>query len=491
MCGENPTISNQYPIMKKIFITLICLISLAQMSLAQNPEVKQALGLKYLFVDYMGPNGGNISDFNKYTSGLEISYNRNINNFINLSVPLRFSTAHYTDSLERAVMAELGAQAQFVYFRPTSIFTPYAVLGAHAAYDTENSEFIPMVPVGMGFDVALSRSAILNLQIEYKLAPGVDNRNNVNIGLGFKYLLGKGGDDGISRKPKISDYDEDGVPDTEDLCPEVKGVMALKGCPDQDQDGLADFDDDCPTEPGLPEMGGCPDRDGDGVVDSKDNCPDQPGVAENNGCPPLADRDKDGVPDDQDRCPYAAGSPATQGCPDRDGDGIIDSEDACPTSPGSATYRGCPDSDGDGIHDGIDRCPGTPGLASNSGCPIIPEEDREVLEYAKTAVQFDTGKSTLKSESKVVLDQIAQIMRDNPSYSLNISGHTDSVGDAIKNLNLSESRAKACYDYLISKGIDSNRLSYVGFGETRPIASNETASGKRQNRRVEFEVKFK
>ena len=97
----------------------------------------------------------------------------------------------------------------------------------------------------------------------------------------------------------------------------------------------------------------------------------------------------------------------------------------------------------------------------------------------------------LRPESTPVLNQILDILNRYEDYGLAISGHTDATGDTYTNLSLSESRAKACYDYLIAKGVSTDRLSYVGFGETRPIATNATDEGRRLNRRVEFEIKFK
>ena len=104
------------------------------------------------------------------------------------------------------------------------------------------------------------------------------------------------------------------------------------------------------------------------------------------------------------------------------------------------------------------------------------------------AVQFDTGRSTLKSESFDVLRQIADIMRRYPDYNLTISGHTDNTGKASSNQTLSERRANACFEYLITQGISGNRMTFAGFGESKPIASNDTLRGRTLNRRVEFNL---
>jgi len=286
------------------------------------------------------------------------------------------------------------------------------------------------------------------------------------------------------------DSDGDGVPDDFDACPTVPGIAAFAGCPDRDGDGVQDSRDDCPDVAGLIEMKGCPDSDGDGIADHVDECPTVYGPASNNGCPLMErkDSDGDGVMDDVDLCPTVPGLAKFAGCPDTDGDGIEDSMDKCPKVAGLAAFMGCPDTDGDGLEDSKDKCPNTPGPISNDGCPVIAAADREVLSFAMKAVQFELGKATLKAESFSILNQIVSIMNKYPDYKLTIEGHTDNTGTAEVNQKLSESRAKACYDYLQQKGIPSRRLAYKGYGQSRPIADNSTYSGRTLNRRVEFNL---
>lgn len=284
------------------------------------------------------------------------------------------------------------------------------------------------------------------------------------------------------------DADFDGVADKDDPCPKQFGK--LKGCPDSDGDGVADKDDQCPGQAGI--LNGCPDTDNDGVADKDDLCPTQSGTL--NGCP---DTDNDGVADKDDPCPTQTGT--IGGCPDTDNDGVADKEDKCPNQSGPASNGGCPpaptpkpaavgDSDGDGVTDDIDRCPTTPGIASNRGCPEVRQETKQQLSLAMDAVQFETGKATLVRSSYDILDGIVEIMRQYPDYKLAISGHTDDIGDDERNLKLSTDRAKACYDYLVFRGVRADRLRFAGFGETRPIADNRTPAGRERNRRVEFEL---
>jgi outer membrane protein OmpA-like peptidoglycan-associated protein len=314
------------------------------------------------------------------------------------------------------------------------------------------------------------------------------------------------------------DGDGDGVADKDDKCPTVAGPASNNGCPvlkDSDGDGFPDETDPCPTQAG--KFGGCPDTDGDGVADNLDKCPTVAGPASNNGCPEVKDTDGDGVPDDQDPCPTQAGK--FGGCPDTDGDGVADNLDKCPTVAGPASnngcpvamkdsdgdgfpdetdpcpkvagkFGGCPDTDGDGVPDNKDKCPSTPGPVSNGGCPEVKKEVTDRLAYATKAVQFETGKAMLKNESYAVLDEVVGIMRSNADYKLSISGYTDNVGSDESNLKLSQQRAKACYDYLIFRGIKADRIRNAGFGSARPIADNKTEDGRVQNRRVEFELFF-
>jgi outer membrane protein OmpA-like peptidoglycan-associated protein len=101
---------------------------------------------------------------------------------------------------------------------------------------------------------------------------------------------------------------------------------------------------------------------------------------------------------------------------------------------------------------------------------------------------FDVKAFQLKPESFEELDRVVMLMKDNPNLKIQISGHTDNLGSPSDNLTLSNNRAKAVVTYLVSNGIDIKRMTYKGFGETRPVASNETEAGKSRNRRTELNV---
>jgi len=296
-----------------------------------------------------------------------------------------------------------------------------------------------------------------------------------------------------------TDTDRDGVADLDDRCPEVPGKAEFAGCPDTDGDGLPDAEDACPTQPGPREAQGCPqakDSDGDGTPDDIDRCPldseDQDGFQDEDGCPDP-DNDGDGIVDKVDACPATPGPIENRGCPilDRDGDGVPDAEDRCPAEAGPREHGGCPvlDRDKDGINDDLDRCPDEPGVAPD-GCPrkytlVEVKKDRIVI---KQQVHFATAKWKVLPDSFALLDQVVQVLKDQPAMHLSIEGHTDSVGGEAMNMKLSQARAEAVRDYLVKKGVATERLEAVGYGPTKPIASNKSETGRAQNRRTEFRI---
>lgn len=265
------------------------------------------------------------------------------------------------------------------------------------------------------------------------------------------------------------------------------GLTFKFGGKDTDGDGIYDKDDACPLVAGLKQFKGCPDTDGDGIIDGNDSCPDVAGLAEFQGCP---DTDGDGIADKDDACPDVAGPKALNGCPDADGDGIADKSDKCPQVKGPKENGGCPwpDTDGDGVLDKDDKCPDVKGTVANNGCPEISEEQILKLNaYAKT-ILFNSGKATFQQQTFPVLQSIVAILKEYPSSRFSIEGHTDSDGKDAMNQKLSEDRAAAVRTYLTDNGIAADRLTSVGYGETKPIDSNKTKKGKANNRRVEVKL---
>jgi outer membrane protein OmpA-like peptidoglycan-associated protein len=287
------------------------------------------------------------------------------------------------------------------------------------------------------------------------------------------------------------DTDGDGIPDSEDACVTVAGLKEFKGCPDTDGDKIIDSEDTCPTVAGLVALKGCPDQDADGVTDAEDVCPENAGPKENQGCP---DQDTDGLFDYVDNCPMVAGPRENQGCPwpDTDADGLLDKDDDCPNLAGPEANKGCPykDSDADGLLDKDDECPNTPGPKTNKGCPIIEQAVIEVLKTAFDNLEFESAKDVIFESSKPSLNELAEVLKKKTTWKLEIAGHTDNVGDDNGNLVLSKKRAEALKAYLVSQGVEEARLRTLYFGETKPIATNDTPEGRQKNRRVEMKIVF-
>ena len=213
-------------------------------------------------------------------------------------------------------------------------------------------------------------------------------------------------------------------------------------------------------DPGYPIDPSCyGDADGDGVADPLDKCPDTP----------------KGVKVDAKGCAL-----------DSDGDGVADADDQCPGTPAGAKVdaKGCAlDSDGDGVADYADKCPGTP-----AGAKV--DKDGCAKQIILQNVKFELNSNQLTAASRAVLDDVAASLKGRSDISgIQVIGHTDSTGAAAYNQALSEKRAKAVADYLISKGVDASLLSSKGMGESQPVADNSTAEGRAANRRVELQVK--
>lgn len=426
------------------------------------------------------------------------------------------------------------------FFRPVNWFNlaaSYSILNGHggnvgaalgfAPYDgimlTLAADYIPCVFADMS---PLTNSSTPQYYLPYK-TPGV------NVAMGFSIVWGTN---------KKRDADKDGVLDKIDMCPKTPRNVRVDafGCPvDTDGDGVPDYLDECQDTPaeayGLVDETGCSkDGDADGVADYKDLCPNTPEEARNsvdeNGC--TRDTDKDGVPDYRDDCPNtlpeAVNHVDEHGCDkDSDGDGVPDYMDKCPNTPVEAynyiNEFGCPldldedgvpdymdkcprtvyaarqhvdtcgcdkDTDLDGIPDYLDECPYVAGVKENKGCPQIKRAVTTLLKKAMTGIQFETGKAVILKKSYPILNEIAKVFIDNPTYIIEVQGHTDNVGNAEVNMNLSEKRAQAVRDYLIKAGVQAERMTAHGYGSTEPIADNSTKAGRAKNRRVEFKITF-
>ncbi len=159
------------------------------------------------------------------------------------------------------------------------------------------------------------------------------------------------------------------------------------------------------------------------------------------------------------------------------------------------------DDDMDGVANKFDKCPNTPAntVVDGAGCPlkvpapiirekvIVTEADRKVVGEAIKNLEFELGKATIKERSFPTLDRVADLLVQK-NFSLKLAGHTDNTGSMALNLALSKDRAEAVKAYLVSKGANASTIEATGYGPNQPIATNKTAAGRQQNRRVEFSL---
>ncbi|MCP5160649.1 MAG: OmpA family protein [Hahellaceae bacterium] len=235
------------------------------------------------------------------------------------------------------------------------------------------------------------------------------------------------------------------------------------------------------------------DSDGDGVADDQDQCASTAAgtAVDAVGCPLVVDADGDGVKDNMDRCPGTASGVKVDasGCPvvaDADNDGVADERDQCPgTAPGTPVdATGCLlDTDKDGVTDAKDACPNTPkgALVEANGCT------KKLLETVSLSldVKFASGKTDVPPAYRGEVEKLAQFLTQYPDTSVVVEGHTDDRGADKLNQRFSQLRADAVRRVLVGEmGIAAERVTSVGYGESRPIADNATAEGRQKNRRV-------
>ena len=282
---------------------------------------------------------------------------------------------------------------------------------------------------------------------------------------------------------------------------------------DTDLDGILDRDDACIEEPEdrdtFEDLDGCPDidNDQDGILDVDDDCmheaEDFDEFEDWDGCPEF-DNDHDGFDDYEDECPYDAedrdGYRDGDGCPepDNDGDGILDLNDRCPNHPedldGFEDNDGCEDTDNDsdGHPDAVDACENDPetwnGFEDRDGCPDTTPLELERFTGVIKGINFEVNSDQITVSSYHVLNEAADVLVKYPDLKIEVQGHTDSDGSDDFNFELSDRRAAAVVAYLVDRGVPAERLTWMGYGESRPLLDNDTTDAKAVNRRVEFHV---
>ncbi len=388
-----------------------------------------------------------------------------------------------------------------------------------AGADTDGQQY--SVSGGLRFEPRLGSVGRLFLDGNVGLGiTAAQNRLSVDAGLGFEFALSRG----VGLGPVVryghlfaaegsQDHQSDAQYWSGGLSLSLRVAPTLAGPLDTDGDGILDADDGCPTEAAGPtpdpERPGCPmrDRDGDGVTDAQDLCPNEAQGEHPDpsrlGCPAV-DSDHDGVFDAQDLCPTTPQGdhpdPTRLGCPDGDDDvdGVLNHADQCPQEPAGLqpdTARpGCPlpDRDHDTVPDATDACPDVVGAPDvnprRNGCPgLVVVRDGMIV--ILQPVFFATNRDRVLAPSMRVLSAVVAALRAQPQIRrIGVEGHTDNVGSDEANLSLSQRRAQAVATWLTQHGIDPARVEARGFGASRPIVPNDTASGRAANRRVEFHI---
>ncbi len=496
--------------MKKIIAALFLFIAIGiQNNKAQTNQHLYGIGIHFGNLEYNGDLGNSFYKFNDPQVLGGISFAKYMSPSWDIECLLAAGKLGYTPDRKpnqfRGTLIDFNLYAKFKFnngkiMKEDARIAPYLFLGIGDAYYKSNYvSYVKLVPKGYGIDFNFPFGAGLNIRLtdlaslklqstfHYSVTDTYDgtqtSKTNYSDGYLFNtvavvFNLGK------------KDTDKDGIADKKDNCPltPLKVLVDKNGCPlDKDGDGIADYLDKCPEVKGMITAEGCLDADADSVRDDQDACINVFGPVTFRGCP---DSDNDGLPDVYDKCPKMAGSVELNGCLDADGDGVMDDVDACLNEKGTTENQGCADSDADGVLDKNDKCISIAGLASNMGCPEIKEETKKIFEQALRGIQFETGKDIIKKQSFSILDNVVKVMKENESYKLIIAGHTDMEGEDSKNLILSQNRANAVKKYLVDKSIDAARLSAIGYGETKPVESNDTKEGRSKNRRVEFTVQF-
>jgi outer membrane protein OmpA-like peptidoglycan-associated protein len=439
--------------MKKILLVIIGL-GLFVVSFAQ-PDYKKrpSFGIHFVLNDFKTAQSIRSSGLastvnsklwhktNGMTPGIAISYLQGMSENLDFVGSVAGSFLNYpnakTPSTDPRLLLEGTASVNLKLLSDKYIINPFLTAGIGAS--KFGGYYSAFIPAGIGAQVKIVDEIYFMLNSQYRI-PVTENAS-------YHFYHSAGVVANLTKKK-------------EPAPPVVVPIPVVEPPKDRDGDGVLDVDDKCPDVAGLASLQGCPDRDGDGIADGDDKCPDVPGLARYQGCP----------------------------IPDTDKDGMNDEVDKCPTVPGVARYQGCPipDTDGDGVNDEEDKCINEKGPASNFGCPVISEEIKKRVALAAKNVFFATASDKLLTQSGKKLNDVVSILNENPTYKVQIDGHTDSQGKDDYNLDLSNRRAASVKAYLVGKGISESRLSSTGYGETAPVADNNTAKGRAQNRRVEM-----
>jgi outer membrane protein OmpA-like peptidoglycan-associated protein len=428
--------------MKKVFILMACVL-LTTIVIAQDSTIKKAaIGLRFSYLDFKKTNlteglstgvpAFGLQYFKGISSKMDFMANVDVASikypyYTSLKVPAAKSNQTY---------ATLDLNVNYKFATDDKKLVPFVTAGIGIGAD-QFSYYTAYAPIGAGIQIKAKHGSFVNIISTYRAEASSLTKMHYSHSISYTLPL-KGRNKKAIELPPVQikvDGDDDGVSDSDDACPTLKGTAKYRGCP-------------------------IPDYDNDGINDEQDQCPSAEGTAKYKGCP-IPDTDKDGINDEQDKCPTTKGLGRYEGCP-------------------------IPDTDKDGVNDEEDKCPSIAGIAANKGCA-----DLQPLVNAATAnLKFATGSVKLSKQQTAPLNTLVQLMTDNGTVQLSINGHTDNTGSIKVNEKLSLSRAKVVMNYLIKKGISANRLTAKGYAYTMPLAENTTSKGRAINRRVEIVVAY-
>ncbi len=417
--------------MKKLLLLPALLLgTLASAQPHYNYEVTPLLG--YTFTE------GNINVEDYYSYGGEVQWNNLSTSGIKPELFFMHGSADYTARNLLGQSTDFNRVALHgVYDMDNETVVPFAKAGIGyenlsnpAGSGNTNSAF---VDAGVGLKIFVVPQVALKAEALYMLKNNKNRYdNNLNLFVGLTIALDK--------RVYVHPYTET--------------TVAIE---DEDKDGISDENDQClhtPQGVEVDEHGCALDDDNDGIANMYDECPNtQVGVEVN-----------------------------SKGCAlDSDNDGVIDSDDRCPNTPygEEVDQNGCQkDSDHDGVIDALDACPNTP-------LEVKEVDAQGCFSAMNLNINFDTGSAHVTDESMDRIHQFADFLKTVPLYDVTIVGYTDNVGTQQNNLRLSQRRADKVRELLIQDGVDPASLRAIGKGENDPVASNDTAEGRAQNRRIE------
>lgn len=436
-----------------------------------------------------------------------------------------FGSGHDAANDARLKFQGFNLSALRVFYRDARV-NPYLTAGIgrleSRVAGVRDGDYFIKYGAGVMADIAKNLDKGTNLQLRGEIAgrradtSGAPDPVDYLVGLGLQYSWG-----GTPPPKPVTDSDGDGVPDDMDKCPGTPAGAKVdaNGCElDSDGDGVVDSRDKCPGTPAGTKVDadGCPvdgDADGDGVKDSKDQCPGTPAGAKVNdvGCEigeiilrgVVFDTGSDVLkPQSQLILDSVAGGlskqPGTKveirGHTDDVGSEALNMDLSKRRAEAVKAYLA-----GKGVRS---EDMTTVGLGEMQHiAPNDTPEDREqnrrvTLQFLEVSrlppgeeltlrgVTFRSGSAQLTPADKLIVDSVVGYVQSRPSYAIEVQGYTDDRGSDELNQKLSEARAKAVADYLVSKGVDAARVTSAGYGETKPVAANDTDAGRAQNRRV-------